>query len=133
MLAAEVARLDYQGVPALITLGWIPNDADCRPTRDWPTMLEVFPQDAPQLWPPSVKTDHCVQHARERGVDLPIPMWGAYPLSDTEAARIRQSGFSDVQAQPADPAWYPRDRYPLSAVYTVDDTGERWDAWGWSR
>lgn len=126
---AEIRRVvdahRYRGAISTVLLGWqgwVENGThkgpDYRPIGDWPGLLEIFPQDAPSLWPPRVKVHDCVQHARILGLKYPIPVYGTY----TDKAR-----------GPALPGWY--DRTMHHALYTADDVAGAggWPVWKWSR
>lgn len=114
VVADAVKRSGYTGQVATVLLGWV-GDTDCRPIGHWPALLEIFPQDAADLWPPYVKVHHCLEHARIRGLRAPLQLMGCY---------------DDDQLGEAHPGWY--DRSIPNHVFTVDDTGERWMVWGWS-
>lgn len=116
VIRREVIQSGYQGQVTTVLYGWVQNNTDCVPIGDWVAILEVFPQDAPSLWPPFEKVDDCLHHARQLGLKLPVPAYGTYP---------------DPELGPAMPAWY--DRTIHHGLYTVDDTAERWDRWGWNR
>lgn len=134
VLAARVQASWFGGVPALVTDGWVYGTANLTPIADWPTLLEIMPQDNPDLWPPTIKTAHCLQHARDLGAKHPIPLWGAQDMSERSASRIRDLGFRTVTARSkADPSWYPLDQHPNAGIYCIDDVepAGTWSQWGW--
>lgn len=115
----------YRGDIATVLLGWqgwVENGThkgpDYRPIGDWPGLLEIFPQDAPALWPPSVKVHDCLEHTRILGLKYPIPLYGTY---------------TDKDRGPAKPVWYDRSMH--YALYTADDVANAggWTAWKWPR
>ena len=89
------------------------------PVANWPTLLEIFPQDSDALWHPTLKTGHCVQHALELGCRKPVPVFGTYAN--------RRPG--PVPLGQADPSWYPMGMH--HGLYTMDDIGTRWQTWRW--
>lgn len=124
-----ITRSGFQGEASLIVYGWVQNGVDLRPVGHLPILLEVFPQDDANLWPATEKAGHCVEHARIQGARLPIVVVGTYPMSPRQAEKIRALGHT-VWAGDAQPDWY--DLTVHYGVYTVDDTGEDWEAWGWT-
>lgn len=108
VLAAEVAAVGYTGTVALIAYGWIQNDVDLRPVRDWTIMLEMFPADAPKLAPPRVKIHDCIAHARAQG--------GRYLHQLMQAYHGMRPGAFD------------RDVLP-SSVYPAEDINDQWEEW----
>ena len=124
-----ITRSGFQGEASLIVYGWVQNGVDLRPVGTLPILLEVFPQDDANLWPATEKAGHCVEHARIQGARLPIVVVGTYPMSPRQAEKIRALGHT-VWAGDAQPDWY--DLTVHYGVYTVDDTGEDWEAWGWT-
>lgn len=115
----------YQGQVSTILLGWqgwvengIHKGPDYTPIGDWPSLLEIFPQDAPALWPPNVKVHECIEHGRILGMKLPVPVYGTY----TDKAR-----------GPAQPSWYDRSLH--HGLYTADDVSASgdWAVWKWPR
>lgn len=129
VITDAVRRSGFQGEASLIVYGWVQNGVDLRPVGHLPILLEVFPQDDANLWPPNVKAAHCVEHARIQGARLPMVVVGTYPMSPRQAEKIRALGHT-VWAGDAQPGWY--DLTGHYGVYTVDDTGEDWEAWGWT-
>lgn len=113
----------------LITLGWVGNDVDLRPTRTWATLLEVMPQDSVDLWPPSVKVYDCLTHARSLGALYPMQLMGCYPMSPTQGAKIAARYGIESPAGWARPEWF--DRKIPNHVYTANDVNLRWAEWAW--
>lgn len=140
VIADAVKRSGYKGQVAVIVLGWIQNGVDCKPISQWVTLLEVFPQDAPSLWPPKVKVHHCLEHARILGCGKPVAGYGCYAMRRAREVEINAGPHGPVPDGPrngegelvAQPTWY--DRTIQHWLYTVDDTGERWEpsAWGFA-
>lgn len=128
-IADSVKRSGYPGEVSTILLGWVQNGVDLRPIGDWPILLELFPQDAAALWPPTERGMQCLEHANIQGAKLPVLVYGTYDMSEQQAAKIRSLGYPLVTAGDAQPGWYPMNMH--HGLYTVDDTGERWVVWGW--
>lgn len=115
VIVQAVTQSGYLGQATTVLLGWVQNGVDCRPIGDWPALLEIFPQDAPALWPADEKVADCLSHARTLGLKYPIPVYGTYP--------------DDVLGE-AKPSWYNMALH--HGLYAVDDTGEDWQTWGWT-
>lgn len=129
VLRDTTGRSSYKGQITYIVYGWVQNGVDLRPIGDKVLALEVFPQDDANLWHPSVKVQHCLEHARIQGAKLPVAVYGTYEMSERQAEKIRALGHPGVQAGDAVPGWYNRAIH--HGLYTVDDTGEQWGLWGW--
>lgn len=125
-----IVRSGFKGEVSLILYGWVQNGVDLRPVAQLPILLEVFPQDDANLWPPTVKAGHCLEHARIQGARIPIVVVGTYPMSVKQAEKIRALGYPNVWAGDAQPDWY--DLGGRYGIYTTDDMAEDWDAWGWA-
>lgn len=124
-----VARSGFQGQVATVLMGWVQNNVDCRPIGDWVAMLEIFPQDAAELWDPKVKVYHCLEHARNLGLKLPVPFYATYPMRPEQRVKIGAIHPDPPTTLVAQPSWY--DRTLMHGLYTVDDTAEDWDTWRW--
>lgn len=96
----------YIGQVIIIAYGWVQNnvrvtDADL---GLYPWLLEMFPQDAPELMPPYEKWQQCKIHAQQAGIKYPYQLAGVYGA--------------------AEPSWYT----PPYSVYPADQVTD-WRRW----
>lgn len=120
VIRRELDASGYQGAACTILLGWqgyVENGQhkgpDMRPIGHLPALLEVFPQDAPAMWPPTDSLPRLLDHARALGSQYPMQLMGAY---------------RDIDLGTPTPGWYDRTLVP-SHVYTADDLGDRFEGW----
>lgn len=108
ILRQTIKESGYDGHISLIVYGWVQNDVDLTPVADLPIILEMFPQDAPELYYPRDKWEVCRKHALQLGAHFPMQMSGAY------------GG--------AVPAWYDLSVKPTH-LYTLDDSAGHPGRW----
>lgn len=107
VVADAIKRSGYQGECIIIAMGWVQNNV--RVTDDdlgklgW--LLEMFPSDAADLWPPKETWSQCVQHAKSQGIRYPFLLAQAY--------------------HNAQPEWYPY----VDGIYAADDVSDQFELW----
>lgn len=130
VIAQRIAASGYRGEIAIIAYGWVQNDVrvtDADLGR-YAWLLEMFPQDAEDLWKPTVKLADCVKHARALGVRYPFQLVGTYDMSAAQAAEIARIHPEPPAPGKASPGWYDMSSIP-SSLYTADDIGDQWERW----
>jgi hypothetical protein len=91
-------------------------------------ILEVFPQDAAELWRPDVKVRDCMIHAKALGIRYPFQLVGAYKISAAQCAKIANIHPNPPLPGDAYPGWYDLVTYPTS-VYPANTIDDRWELW----
>lgn len=130
VIAQRIVASGYRGEVAIIAYGWVQNDVrvtDADLGRcAW--LLEMFPQDAEDLWKPTEKLSDCLKHARDLGVRYPFQLVGTYDMSPNQAAEIARIHPDPPRPGKASPSWFSMTLVP-SSLYTADDVGDQWERW----
>ena len=108
-------RIDAAGFPlsrcCVIAYGWVQNNVRVTDTDmglvTW--LLEMFPQDAPDLMIPHEKWEDCYSHAKVLGVRHPYQLMGVYGN--------------------AEPAWYQGSALVDRSIYNANNTQDQWATW----
>jgi len=110
VVADRIRASGYAGQVFLVAYGWVQNNVRVtdKDLGRLPWLLEMFPQDAPELWVPLAKWPQCISHARDVGIRYPYQLVGCY-------GDARPDWWTELQVD--------RSLYPANAI---NDEWERW-------
>lgn len=118
----EILASGYTGEIVMVVYGWVQNNVKVTDNDlgKYAWLLEMFAQDAKELWVPKEKLEGCLLHAKQLGIRYPFQLAGNYDMSVQQALEIAKIHPSPPEPGKASPLWYDYTQVPTS-VYPANN------------